>query len=300
MAEPVIRTVDPNAPVSRQQAVLVATKEARNYRERRLIFPSPSPELLNPVTAVPHAEMLLRAEGIRAPSRKQSLGKLVTQRCQGTAPLIHRLNTRCQYLFGETVEENFQIPTDVPSDELLGLEYLFRQSTGESFSLQDIVDDGPGPDEEVVQPGQPDPEEGDEAYHSDTEACGEGLDAVLPHITLTRDETSTAHPPAVEDACSLNPLPGFKKLEMFCSALVEIGLSDDHLSLTAEQRDELLQLWKLWRSMISSLTSSTSCTGHTHCTAAPGETTWLRLLWYRESRWPCAMPQHSITFNTTG
>lgn len=53
------------------------------------------------------------------------------------------------------------------SNELLGLEYLFSQSTGESapFSLQDIVNDGPGPEEEVVQPGQPDPDpEADEAY----------------------------------------------------------------------------------------------------------------------------------------
>ena len=57
-----------------------------------------------------------------------------------SAPFIHRLNTRCQQLFGEMVEENFRAPADVPSDELLGLEYLFSQSTGESgpFSLQDM------------------------------------------------------------------------------------------------------------------------------------------------------------------
>ncbi|KAK6309826.1 hypothetical protein J4Q44_G00197070 [Coregonus suidteri] len=62
------------------------------------------------------------------------------------APLIDRLNARCQQLFGETVEENFRAPADVSSNELLGLEYLFSQSTGESgpFSLQDIVNDGPG------------------------------------------------------------------------------------------------------------------------------------------------------------
>ncbi|KAJ8370311.1 hypothetical protein SKAU_G00103390 [Synaphobranchus kaupii] len=105
-----------------------------------------------------------------------------------SAPLIDRLNTRCRQLFGETVEENFRAPADVPSNELLGLEYLFSQSTGESgpFSLQDIVNDGPGP-EEVVQPGQPDP---DEAYQSDVEAHEDVLDAVLPHITLTRSRNS--------------------------------------------------------------------------------------------------------------
>ncbi|XP_034051562.1 uncharacterized protein LOC117532359 isoform X2 [Gymnodraco acuticeps] len=60
-----------------------------------------------------------------------------------SAPLIHRLNTRCQQLFGETVEENFRAPAEVDSNELLGLEYLFSQSTGESgpFSLEDIIYD---------------------------------------------------------------------------------------------------------------------------------------------------------------
>ncbi|TDH03615.1 hypothetical protein EPR50_G00163040 [Perca flavescens] len=88
-------------------------------------------------------------------------------------------------------------PADVPSNELLGLEYLFGQSTGESgpFSLKDIVNDGPGPEEEVVQPGQPDPES-DEAYQSDVEARDDALDVIVPHITLTSDETSTVHPPA--------------------------------------------------------------------------------------------------------
>ena len=119
-----------------------------------------------------------------------------------SAPLIDRLNTRCQQLFGETVEENFRAPANVPSEELLGLEYLFSQSTGESgpFSLKDIVNDGPGPEEEVVQPGQPDPES-DEAYQSDVEAHDDALDVIMPHITLTSDETSTVHPPAFVSNC---------------------------------------------------------------------------------------------------
>ncbi|XP_056297788.1 uncharacterized protein LOC130211155 isoform X2 [Pseudoliparis swirei] len=137
-----------------------------------------------------------------------------------SAPLIDRLNTRCRQLFGETVEENFRAPANVASDELLGLEYLFSQSTGESepFSLKDIVNDGPGPEEEVVQYGQPDPDlEADEAYQSDGEAHADVLDCNLSHIKLTNDETSTVHPPAFEDACSPNPLPGFERLEKFCS-----------------------------------------------------------------------------------
>ncbi|KAK3517100.1 hypothetical protein QTP86_004016 [Hemibagrus guttatus] len=80
-------------------------------------------------------------------------------------PLIEHFNTRCQQLFGETVEENF--PADVPSIELLRLECLFSQSRSESgpFSLQDTIN-RPGPEEEVVQSGEPDT---DEAYHSDVE-----------------------------------------------------------------------------------------------------------------------------------
>ncbi|KAL7860999.1 hypothetical protein AOLI_G00173480 [Acnodon oligacanthus] len=80
-------------------------------------------------------------------------------------------------LFRETVEENFWAPADVPSNELLGLEYLFGQSMGESFSLQVIVNDGLGPEEVLVHPGQPDPGEAEEAYHSDVEAHGDALDA---------------------------------------------------------------------------------------------------------------------------
>ena len=103
------------------------------------------------------------------------------------------------------VEENFRAPADVPSDELLGLEYLFSQSTGESgpFSLQDIANDGPGPEEEVVQPGQLDSEEADdEAYQSDMEtARDDGLDAIPPHISLTSNETSAVNPPAFVSSC---------------------------------------------------------------------------------------------------
>ncbi|XP_037619327.1 uncharacterized protein LOC119484539 [Sebastes umbrosus] len=163
-----------------------------------------------------------------------------------SAPLIDRLNTRCRRLFGEAVEENFRAPADVPSNELLGLEYLFSQSTGQSgtFSLRDSVNDGPDPDEEVVQPGQPDPDpEADEAYQSDVEAHDNVLDAIVPHITLTSEETSTVQPPAFEDACSPNPLPGFQKLEKFCSVLVDIGLTEDKLSLSTEQRNKVLEVW---------------------------------------------------------
>ncbi|KAL7866031.1 hypothetical protein SRHO_G00112780 [Serrasalmus rhombeus] len=74
MTTPVIRIVNPDAPVKHQQAVLVATKEARYYREKKMVFPSPPPELLNKATALPHAEKLLQAEGKPAPSHQLCLG----------------------------------------------------------------------------------------------------------------------------------------------------------------------------------------------------------------------------------
>ncbi|XP_047674040.1 uncharacterized protein LOC113654746 [Tachysurus fulvidraco] len=92
-----------------------------------------------------------------------------------SATLNDCLNTRCQKLLGET-------------EELLGLEYLFSQSTGESgpFSLQDIIDDNPK--EEVVQPGHPDKSEDDEVYHSDVEMRDGVLDVALSRITFTADD----------------------------------------------------------------------------------------------------------------
>ncbi|GAA6073338.1 uncharacterized protein LOC114829731 [Tachysurus ichikawai] len=152
-----------------------------------------------------------------------------------SAPLIDRLNTRCQQLFGETVEENFRAPADVNSEDLLRLEYLFSQSTGVSGPLQDIVNDGP-----------------------------DGvLDVAPSRITLTAEDTSTVNPLAFEDACSPNPLSGFQKLETFCSLLVEICLAENKLSLTTEKS---LKPGMQWRNMISSHRSLISCTGPTGVT----------------------------------
>jgi len=76
MANPTIRIANPDAPENQQQAILMASKEARLYRDKRLVFPTPPPEPLNQATALAHAEKLLQAEGIAAPSRQQCLGKL--------------------------------------------------------------------------------------------------------------------------------------------------------------------------------------------------------------------------------
>uniref|UniRef100_A0A1A8AQN2 Uncharacterized protein n=1 Tax=Nothobranchius furzeri TaxID=105023 RepID=A0A1A8AQN2_NOTFU len=77
MTSPVIRIVNPGAPLNRQQAVLLATKESGLYRDKKLWFPVPHPELLYQATALECAEKLLRADGVSSPTRQQRLGKLV-------------------------------------------------------------------------------------------------------------------------------------------------------------------------------------------------------------------------------
>ncbi|KAK3552901.1 hypothetical protein QTP86_027994, partial [Hemibagrus guttatus] len=59
------------------------------------------------------------------------------------------------------------------------------------YHHQDIVNDGPGPEEDVVQPGHPDTGEADVEMRDDI------LDVAPSHITLTSQDTSTVHPPAL-------------------------------------------------------------------------------------------------------
>ncbi|XP_039521904.1 uncharacterized protein LOC120475289 [Pimephales promelas] len=146
-----------------------------------------------------------------------------------SAPLIDRLNSRCKQLFGETVEENFRAPAAVQSNELLGLEYLFSQSTGEAFSLEGIVNDGPGRRRRSFSLGR--------------------LTQTTKQTKQTRRTKATRtillQPPAFEDVCSENPLPGFQKLEAFCAALVEVGLTDQTLLLNTAQRNRVLEAWNV-------------------------------------------------------
>ena len=71
-----------------------------------------------------------------------------------SSPLIQRLNSCCKELFGEEeVEEvNFRAPGN-SSDELLGLEYLYSQSTLSdipSFTPEELDKEGPSAEEEVT------------------------------------------------------------------------------------------------------------------------------------------------------
>ncbi|XP_073729059.1 uncharacterized protein [Misgurnus anguillicaudatus] len=73
-------------------------------------------------------------------------------------------------------------------------------STPAAFSLSGLSKNGPSPEEEVVQPDEPDPDEDDEAYQSDPEAEQDRVTTVPAYMTPTTEETTTAHPPAF-DSC---------------------------------------------------------------------------------------------------
>lgn len=64
-------------------------------------------------------------------------------------------------------------------------------------------------------------------------------DNICNHLNLLCDYCAFHQ----EDACSSNPLPGFQQLERFCSLLVEIGFSETKLSLTTDQRNEIIDAW---------------------------------------------------------
>lgn len=86
-------------------------------------------------------------------------GQKVRQHQVYVSPLVHRLNQRCQELFGSVEKVNYRPPVP-PGDEHIGLEYLFAQSS-DSFSAPEHyahtretlhVDE----DDDEASPNQPD------------------------------------------------------------------------------------------------------------------------------------------------
>lgn len=114
-----------------------------------------------------------------------------------SSPLIQRLNARCKALFGtvETEEENFRAPAPA-SDELLGLEYLFRQSTTSEdlvYSASALQEECPSGEEEVTT------EVGggiglDDGYESDGDHSHTTINPL--HVAVTDKETAEALDPS--------------------------------------------------------------------------------------------------------
>ncbi|KAI7789391.1 hypothetical protein IRJ41_011903, partial [Triplophysa rosa] len=128
------------------------------------------------------------------------------------SPLVHRLNQRCQELFGEVEEANFRPPV-AAGDERIGLEYLFSQSP-EPFSApahyaqtrETLCADEDEPDE--VSAGVAEEEEEDVGYSSDSE--GDSLTPLKNNLCLTDQAVASEFDPCVEDVCGPNHLPGYQ------------------------------------------------------------------------------------------
>ncbi|XP_062393947.1 uncharacterized protein LOC134082321 [Sardina pilchardus] len=174
------------------------------------------------------------------------------------SPLVHRLNQRCQELFGEVEEVNYRPP--VPAgDERIGLEYLFAQSAAEPFSApdhyvqarealqqaedegDDEVEESPVDAEEVEEVVVEEEEDGDAGYTSDGE--GDTLTPLRKNISLTDQAVAAELDPCVEDVCGPSHLPGYEHVEELSRVLVGIALEEGKLAITNSTRQRVIAAW---------------------------------------------------------
>lgn len=166
------------------------------------------------------------------------------------SPLVHRLNQRCQELFGEVEEANYRPP--VPAgDERIGLEYLFAQSsepfcapdhyaqTRETLRADEDEDDEVSA--AVAEGGEEEEEEDDVGYNSGNE--GKSLTPLRHNLCLTDQVAAAEFDPCVEDVCGPNHLPGYQHVEDLCKVLVEIALEDGKLAISDSTRQRVISAW---------------------------------------------------------
>lgn len=161
------------------------------------------------------------------------------------SPLIHRLNQRCQELFGEVEEVNYQPP--VPAGyEHIGLEDLFCQSS-EPFSAPDhyaqtrqMLEGVEEEDDDVVAEVDKMLED-DVGYNSDS-----GTDSLTPlknQLYFTDQVVAPSQDPCEEDVCAPNLLPGYQHVEKLSRVLVEIALEEGKLALDSFTRQRVISAW---------------------------------------------------------
>ncbi len=169
------------------------------------------------------------------------------------SPLVHRLNQRCQELFGEVEEANYRPPAPA-GDERIGLEYLFAQSS-EPFSAPDhyaqtretLRADEDEDDEvsaAVAEGGEEEEEEEDEddvGYNSGSE--GKSLTPLRHNLCLTDQVAAAEFDPCVEDVCGPNHLPGYQHVEDLCKVLVEIALEEGKVAISHSTRQRVISAW---------------------------------------------------------
>ncbi|CAM4515131.1 unnamed protein product [Leuciscus chuanchicus] len=166
------------------------------------------------------------------------------------SPLVHRLNLRCQELFGEAEEANYRPPAPA-ADERIGLEYLFSQSS-EPFSAPDhyaqaretLRADEDDHDEVTAGEEEEEEEEDDVGYTSDSER--DSLTSLRNNLTLSTsaDQVVAAEfDPCVEDVCGPNHLPGYQHVQELSKVLVEIALEEGKLAVSDTIRQRVISAW---------------------------------------------------------
>ncbi|KAL0188362.1 hypothetical protein M9458_015461, partial [Cirrhinus mrigala] len=168
------------------------------------------------------------------------------------SPLVHRLNQRCQDLFGEVEETNYRPPAPA-GDERIGLEYLFSQSsepfsapnhyaqTRETLQTDEDEDDEVSP--AMAEEEEEEEEEEDVGYSSESE--GDRLTPLRNKLCLTDQVAAAEFDPCAEDVCGPNHLPGYQHVEELSKVLVEIALEEGKLTLSASTRQRVINAWNM-------------------------------------------------------
>ncbi|ESO87510.1 hypothetical protein LOTGIDRAFT_166390 [Lottia gigantea] len=165
--------------------------------------------------------------------------------------LIHRLNTRCTELFGEEeIEEiNFR-PLVPPGTELLGVEYLLKQSipsfdTKEHYStIINTMTDSPEEEKEEEEEENEDldeQEKTDPGYESEDETIPD-KPATIPVTDLV---TAPELDPVMEDVCGSSHLPGFEKVESLSLLLVSLAMEEGSLGISPQLQKEIIETFKI-------------------------------------------------------
>ncbi|XP_056879706.1 uncharacterized protein LOC130520133 isoform X1 [Takifugu flavidus] len=165
------------------------------------------------------------------------------------SPLVHRLNERCQQLFGVVEDANYRAPVP-PGGERIGLEYLFCQST-DTFNVPEHyaqttntlqTDEDEGDEGEVDEASRDDdPPDGDAGYISD--AVDDRLTPLPRNLHLTDQAVADDFDPCAEDVCGPNHLPGYEHVEELSRLLVDVALEEGKLAISNSTRQRVIAAW---------------------------------------------------------
>lgn len=149
-------------------------------------------------------------------------------------------------------EKNFRPP--VPAgEELIGLEYLFAQSS-HTFNAPDHYSKTreeltAAEDEEEVSADSLEDEEEDSQDDDDAPddagytSESDSFTPLKMSILLTDQTVATDLDPSAEDVCGPNHLPGYQHVEELSSVLVEVALEEGKLAISENTRQRIISAW---------------------------------------------------------